>query len=305
MAAPPQKGPKVVLTQTELYFPLPIVGPIENIVRIVNLENARVAYKFRAKVKGRYLVRPPYGFLHPNGESMVKFLYQFDEDAVHPDASTKDWIVLEVRFVTPQDDISSPNSYWYPPNAKEPFGASTKIVLNCVYTTNVPNIYKRESEPAMLESPGERQSSAASPPRDKVAAPQPPATSTSFIPLDKQPKKKPNEPNVDFVADRYKVPKKKGSVLKRIATLSVPLPLVLVLLFIAYAVAILEHECAPTSIAVRSGLLALGFDTPLAACDGAYLVHSPAVADVAAPEPTVVTTPSVSSVPSSVVDESK
>ena len=267
-SAKPQKGPKVVLTQTELFFPPPITGPIENIVKIVNLENARVAYKFRASVKNRYQVRPAIGFLHPQGEAMIRFQFQYEEGVVYPDASTKDWIVLEVRFVTPKDDISSPNSYWYPQSASEPYGTASKIVLNCVYTTDLPNVYRKETEAPALESPADRSSPPRSTPRTAVSAP--PVDDNKFVPLHRQPQKKANEPNPDFVADRYKKEGKKGSIVSRIMGLAFPLPVVLLLVVLAYAVAILEHECAPTSILVRNGLQAVGFDVSAGSCEGAY-----------------------------------
>lgn len=109
-------GPSVGLSQSSLYFPLPIAQPIENVLQLVNVETSRVAFKVRSTIQQRYDVRPTQGYLHPKEVSIVKFLIHpdtmADVEGNVPSETTKDSFILDFAFVPKELETLTPQQFW-------------------------------------------------------------------------------------------------------------------------------------------------------------------------------------------------
>eukprot|EP00758_Cryptobia_borreli_P014031 Tbor_TRINITY_DN5886_c4_g6::TRINITY_DN5886_c4_g6_i1::g.6916::m.6916 len=247
------RGPKVDLSQYKLIFPLPITSVIQNIVKMSNRENTIISYKLKTNTKGRYVVHPNSGFLHPKEEVILKFT--LDPKALRGeilDENTDDWFLFETRYVTPEDDCSSITNYWHPVGGGRPHGLASRMRLTCVYTKVVPK------EMAVRMPSGNRESSSRVTPshstQSNQSIPQSMApdhsSPVSSMPLAKQQAKSPNPPNLDFVADEFKheVNGKSNStkvLLIKFLTFPVPLPVVLILLMCSFICAIGEDPSSP------------------------------------------------------------
>ena len=125
-------GPNVGLSQDNLFFPLPITTPIENILQITNKEGSRVAYKVRSTIRNRYCVKPSVGFLHPKEESVVKFLLDPTSmvvDGHEPSEQTQDFFFIDFAFVDKEEEDVSPSAFWKSTKTRD----ITRRKLQCMY----------------------------------------------------------------------------------------------------------------------------------------------------------------------------
>ena len=246
------RQPKVELTQTELFFPIPITTITENIVKVVNKDQQKVSFKIRTNSKGRYCVRPASGFLDISEEMMIKFTLDPANmmlDGHAPDANTDDFFFMEVRFVMAGDDASL-QEFWrsVPPTGD----ASTKIKLPCKYIAGAALPERMVLRNAVRPSPrndmtprgddtvAERPVPAAVP----IAAPAP-SGAGGFVPLTRLPAKPANPQELSFVAEPFRdeVPR---NFLKAFLTFKFPLPAVLFFMVLSFLAAFVEEDSVVT-----------------------------------------------------------
>lgn len=125
-------APKLHLSQQQLFFPLPIVQNIENVVVLSNAEEHKVAFKVRTSALGRYAVKPTGGVLHPRDQIRIRFTLTtatMEVDGKTPSEETKDRFVIEARNVLPTDPADA-TALWHIAVPKE---AISRLNLPCIY----------------------------------------------------------------------------------------------------------------------------------------------------------------------------
>ena len=141
--------PKVDVTPQTLFFPLPVTTIVENIIKVINREEHKVGFKIRCSAQGRYNVRPSVCFLHPKEECLIKFSVEpstLRVDGKVPDEYCKDFFVLESRFVTSEDDITSHTTFWHPPGVEQQSSSKwnvSRCKVNCTFSlaSDIPSAF--------------------------------------------------------------------------------------------------------------------------------------------------------------------
>lgn len=244
--------PKVELTQTQLFFPLPIKSLIENIVKIVNKDSKLLAFKIRTNAKGRYVVRPASAFLQPGEESMIKFSLDpamMVVDGQAPDENCDDYFFMEVRYVLPEDNTTSIQAFWQQPHSQTP----NRIRLPCKYIkgSDLPekivlrNTATKPSPRSDAPSPKENLDARASVNDINVQKPAIAPSAVEFVPLTRKPAAPASPQNLDFVADPFKN-ETPQSLLKAFMTFKFSLPVVLLFMLLAFLAAFIEEDTIVT-----------------------------------------------------------
>lgn len=128
-------SPSIHLSQDNLFFPLPITTPIENILQITNKESTKIAYKIRSTIRNRYCVKPSVGYLHPREETVAKFLIDPSTmmvDGKEPSEMTLDFFFIDFAFVSKEEETVAAAVFW----KQDPPGAARDITrrkLQCVF----------------------------------------------------------------------------------------------------------------------------------------------------------------------------
>lgn len=162
--------PRIELSQSSLFFPLPLSSDVCNVVSVRNLEDKKVAFKIRTSIRHRYTVRPTMHVLHPKDECQVRFTYVHEAKPgiTAPDANTKDRFTIEAVFAN--DNISdkevtslfssqSPSTNSRAGSAGTP--GSTRKVLQCSFTAPDPKtMVMEERQFALKEATSAAQDSA-------------------------------------------------------------------------------------------------------------------------------------------------